>query len=126
MTGFRRNGSLSGQSRLFLGNSLDERRTRTHHNHRRLRALLWLRRQIEAEDELPAGNSQEEVDRLPAGNTGTSRSRSESGPLIYNEITTFFDSYTCCFPPFEAVRPCYGFLFSVRVHGLEASLVEPR
>jgi hypothetical protein len=78
------------------------------------------------EVELPAGHSQGEVDRLPAGNTGTSRSRSESGPLLYNEIPTFFDSYTCCFPPFEAVRPSYGFLFSVRVPGLEASPVELR
>jgi hypothetical protein len=38
-------------------------------------ALLRSRQQMVEEVELPAGNSQEEVDRLPAGNAGTSRSR---------------------------------------------------
>jgi hypothetical protein len=55
-------------------------------------ALLRSRRQMVEEVELPAGNSQEDVDRLPAGNAGTSRSRLYSDALLDSQTPTFFDS----------------------------------
>ena len=44
-------------------------------------ALLRSRRQMVEEVELPAGNSQEEVDRLPAGNAVTSQCQPYSDAL---------------------------------------------
>jgi hypothetical protein len=72
-----------GGTAVFLGNSLDETRTRTKDNHGRLSGPSSGRRwPVVEEFELPAGNSQGEVDRLPAGNEGTSRSRPCADALV--------------------------------------------
>src|SRR5262245_59192836 len=66
------------------------------------------------EVELPAGNSQGEVDRLPAGNAGISRSRARPDSSLDSQSLTCVYKYVYMFPLIQAARPCYRFCCCAR------------